>query len=525
MTAHSIVGQEPEREHRRSFLMLRWLLVILSAYLTLFSHLQADTFNLVCGFVATFAVSNLVFTLLPRHWFPRRSLQLAIVAGDVVFVSLSFQLLRVTTTYLHLAFILIFVLIAVWRDLRVVALSLLSVSLLYGLFKGLELVGMLDAFPSLTVAALAMGEDMERFLTLSLFFVVSIFYLFLADCLRKLAHLSSAGQEERRRAEIMAEIARSVSSSLDSGEILHLIVTRLCEVFGANDCSIVRQEGRSATASVLARSGQPDVSGQTIELESYPEVQRANETRELVFSTDVVHDGLPQSVVAVPMLGQDSPLGVIYARFQGRRSPLSEADERFLKVMASTAGTALRNAQLYEEMAHRARTDFLTDLPNHRFFQSTLSHELDRAKRHNHPLSLLIIDLDYLKEVNDKYGHPTGDVVIRTAGNCIRKNCRDIDFAARYGGEEFTVILPETPLTGAIEAAERIRAHIKDMPFPGIGTITASIGVSNYPVNALDKEDLIRAADKALYRAKGSGRDRVEYVSELYALIGDGAGS
>jgi diguanylate cyclase (GGDEF)-like protein len=522
MAANPTVGQEPEREHRRSFLMLRWLLVILAAYLTLFSHLQAETFNLVCVFVALFAASNLAFVLLPRRHFPSRPVQLGIVAGDVLFVSLSFYLLRVTTTYLHLAFILIFVLIAVWRDLRVVALSLLSVSLLYGLFKGLELVGMLDAFPYFTVTALALGEDMERFLTLSLFFVVSIFYLFLADCLRKLAHLSAAGREEQRRAEIMAEIARSVTSSLDSREILHLIVTRLCEVFGASHCSIVRQERRTARASVLARSGAPDVQGETIEMESYPELQQANESRELVFSPDVVHDGIPQSVVAVPMLGQDSVLGVIHARFQGRRSPLSEADERFLKMMSSTAGTALRNAQLYEEMAHRARTDFLTDLPNHRHFQSTLSHELDRAKRHNHPLSLLIIDLDYLKDVNDKYGHPTGDVVIRTAGNCIRKNCRDIDFAARYGGEEFTVILPETPLTGAIEAAERIRHHIKDMPFPGIGTITASIGVSNYPVNALDKEDLIRAADKALYRAKGSGRDRVEYVADLYSLVGNG---
>jgi diguanylate cyclase (GGDEF)-like protein len=181
--------------------------------------------------------------------------------------------------------------------------------------------------------------------------------------------------------------------------------------------------------------------------------------------------------------------------------------------MASTAANALRNAQLFEEVEQRARTDFLTGLPNHRFFQATLNVELGRAQRHNHPLSLLIIDLDFLKEVNDRFGHPSGDLVIRRVGETIRSTCREIDFAARYGGEEFTVILPETPLAGAIQVADRIREHIAAEHFARIGNITASIGVSNYPVNALSKEDLIRMADQALYVAKNGGRDRVAYFN------------
>ena len=95
----------------------------------------------------------------------------------------------------------------------------------------------------------------------------------------------------------------------------------------------------------------------------------------------------------------------------------------------------------------------------------------------------------------------------------IRSTCREIDFAARYGGEEFTVILPETPLAGAIQVADRIRERIAAEHFPRIGTVTASVGVSNYPVNALSKEDLIRVADQALYVAKNGGRDRVAYFS------------
>jgi predicted signal transduction protein with EAL and GGDEF domain len=104
-------------------------------------------------------------------------------------------------------------------------------------------------------------------------------------------------------------------------------------------------------------------------------------------------------------------------------------------------------------------------------------------------------------------------MVIRNIAATIRSGCRTSDFAARYGGEEFTVILPETPMEGAIELANRIRERIKAEQFPGIGSITASIGISNYPVNALSKEDLIRVADQALYIAKNGGRDRVAYFN------------
>jgi len=213
----------------------------------------------------------------------------------------------------------------------------------------------------------------------------------------------------------------------------------------------------------------------------------------------------------------ESVLGLIHVRSPKLGPILPEANIRFFEVMASTAANALRNAQLFEEVEHRARTDFLTGLPNHRFFQTTLTMELARAERHHHPLSLLMIDLDFLKEVNDRFGHPSGDLVIRTLASTIRTACREIDFAARYGGEEFAVILPETPLDGAIHVAERIRERIWAENFPGIGTITASVGISNYPVNALNKEDLIRVADQALYMAKNEGRNRVAHFK--YQMI------
>jgi diguanylate cyclase (GGDEF)-like protein len=517
MTAPTTAQYQPERDYVRSFLLLRWLLLILASYLIIFPNADKGNFAFHYGFIVAFTASNIVCMFLSYDRLLSEKFRKTIAVVDVFFVSVTFFLLSVKDTYLFLAFILVYIMAEVWRDLKVVAFSLIAVSLLYGGFSSMRLYGQYSVFSTLRLVAEKLGQDLEQFLALSLFFVVAIFYLFLSDRLRHDAEVSGILLEEKRRADIMAEITRSLSSSLNSQEIFYLIVLRICDVFDAVDCSIVRLDPTVQRGKMLVRSSDEAAKDVDIDLAEYPELEQANDSRDLLFVPDVVRGGAVHSVVVMPMLAQDNVLGLIHVQLKGKKPVLSETDERFFRVMSLTAANALRNAQLFEEMEHRARTDFLTGLPNHRFFQSTLSTELVRAQRHNHPLSLLIIDLDFLKDVNDRFGHPTGDTVIRSVGETIRISCRDFDFAARYGGEEFTVILPETPLTGAIQVADRIRERISFMVFPGVGHITASIGVSNYPVNALGKEDLIRVADQALYIAKNNGRDRVAYFN--YQLI------
>jgi diguanylate cyclase (GGDEF)-like protein len=517
MRAAETTSYEPENDFVRSFLLLRWLLLILAAYLTLFPSVARPSFAILYTFVVGFAASNIVCMSVSQATFKSQSFRRGIMLADVIFVSVTFFLLRVPETYLFVPFILVFVMAAFWRDLKIVCFAVIAVSLLYGGFSSVRLYGEYSVVSALRLTAGNVERDVEQFLTLSLFFVVAVFYLFLSDRLEHNAFLSRQLLEEKRRTDVMAEITQSLSSSLNSQEIFFLIVSRICEVFDAEDCSIVRLDSQKHTGKILVRSTDPAVKDADIDLATYPELEQANESRDLLFLPEVVRGEATRSVVVAPMLVQDSVLGLIHVQLKGKKPALSEADERFFSVISLTAANALRNAQLFEEMEHRARTDFLTGLPNHRFFQTTLSTELVRAQRHNHPLSLLIIDLDFLKDVNDRFGHPTGDTVIRSVGETIRVSCRDFDFAARYGGEEFTVILPETPLTGAIQVADRIRERISFMVFPGIGHITASIGVSNYPVNALGKEDLIRVADQALYIAKNNGRDRVAYFN--YQLI------
>jgi len=504
MPTDSMRHSRPESEHRRSLLLLRWLMIILAAYLTVFRYLPTSNIRFAVMFAAAFALSNILLTVMSSG-IPFAKIQSALSITDVLFVSTTFFLLRAPGTYIYIGFLVVFLMAAIWREFMVLLFSLVIVSLLYGACSAFRLYGFGDL------------GTVEQFLTLALFFVVSVYYLFFSDRILKDAKLTEALMEEKRRADVMFEITRSISSSLNTQEILYLIVTRLSEVFGARDCSIVRVDAQTKAARMMVKSAEPKLPETNIDLELYPELLTAFDTQEIVFVPSLTRGGSTHSVIAVPMRVKNTVLGLIYLRLNENWQRISEGDDRFFRVMSATAANALRNAEMFEEMELRARTDFLTGLPNHRSFQATLSTELGRAQRHNHPLSLLIIDLDFLKEVNDKFGHPTGDMVIRAIAETICKGCREFDVAARYGGEEFTVILPETPLEDASRAADRIREMISECKFPGVGTITASIGVSNFPVNALGKEDLIRVADQALYVAKNNGRDRVAFFN--YQLI------
>jgi len=168
----------------------------------------------------------------------------------------------------------------------------------------------------------------------------------------------------------------------------------------------------------------------------------------------------------------------------------------------------------FERTARSAVTDTLTGLYNHGFFLQALRREVHRARRHDLLLSLIMVDLDDFKSINDTRGHLEGDRVLVRAGALVSESLREIDIAARYGGEEFAVILPETSRAGAAVVADRIRRHLaadfaRRRSGPGV---TLSAGVAGYPEDAGTAEEMIRRADEALYRAKADGKNRVTLV-------------
>jgi diguanylate cyclase (GGDEF)-like protein len=167
-----------------------------------------------------------------------------------------------------------------------------------------------------------------------------------------------------------------------------------------------------------------------------------------------------------------------------------------------------------EKLRKLAITDGLTELYNHRHFKDVLETELTRAERYNRPLCLLMLDVDRFKDYNDTYGHPAGDVVLKSLAELITARLRDVDSSARYGGEEFAILLPETDKKSAELVAEDIRAQVENYPFKGRetqpeGKLTVSIGVAEFPGDSPDSASLIQRADEALYRAKSEGRNKV----------------
>jgi diguanylate cyclase (GGDEF)-like protein len=168
---------------------------------------------------------------------------------------------------------------------------------------------------------------------------------------------------------------------------------------------------------------------------------------------------------------------------------------------------ALRNAELLGEVERLATRDSLTGLANRRLFDESLNREAARSQRLGAPLSLLVFDIDHFKQVNDSYGHQTGDRVLREVAAALVTNTKGFDVAARYGGDEFVVLLPGCKLDDAQRVAQRVQREIARQV--GDAPVTVSAGVATMPDNAHDSERLIAAADAALYEAKRTGRDRV----------------
>jgi diguanylate cyclase (GGDEF)-like protein len=172
-----------------------------------------------------------------------------------------------------------------------------------------------------------------------------------------------------------------------------------------------------------------------------------------------------------------------------------------------------RMSDLAEQLEREARTDPLTGLANRRYWSEWLTKEFERARRYGQPLGCSLVDLDNFKRVNDAYGHDVGDAVLIDLARVMRRNVRPSDLLCRYGGEEFTILLPQTDVGGAVEQAERLRRALEAAcvkTHQQAVRVTASVGVATFPgPGVLTADDLVRAADQAMYRAKRSGRNTV----------------
>jgi diguanylate cyclase (GGDEF)-like protein len=338
----------------------------------------------------------------------------------------------------------------------------------------------------------------------------------LASEFNKMSDRLKTQMDELRRQQI--EIDRSVSrigeafaSGLDRQALLQVVVETSLGACRAEYGTIVLggRDGAEAEAGELT-DGLRDV--------AVAAADKARTRDDLVVGQD---DGY--CALAGPLRRLAEPpgtMGVMTVARQGEQ--FSHAERDVFLYLVGQVSSSIENIALHELVSEQAVTDELTGLSNNRRFRELMSKEAARAQRFGHELSLIMLDLDDFKRVNDTYGHLQGDEVLRTIGEVLSSESRGVDEPARYGGEEFAVALPETGLAGAMELAERIRARIESEAIPrieGSGTlrITASVGAASIPESADSARTLIAAADAALYEAKRSGKNRVSGASEKSA--------
>jgi diguanylate cyclase (GGDEF)-like protein len=214
-----------------------------------------------------------------------------------------------------------------------------------------------------------------------------------------------------------------------------------------------------------------------------------------------------------PITYRDEQIGVLIVEDDTAGRTWESEEVLMVKTVSDQLAVAISHARLFKQVQNQAMTDSLTSLYNHGAFKERLDREIKLAERNGDRVSLILLDLDHLKRINDTYGHRAGDECLIHVAEVMRQTVRDVDICARYGGEEFVVILPQCSREDAINVAERLREAISSSPVKRLGQrvdqVTASVGVSTYPAPAKTGDELIEMADRAMYLAKAAGRNRV----------------
>lgn len=325
---------------------------------------------------------------------------------------------------------------------------------------------------------------------------------------------------------ILYSVSKALNFAMDLKKILLFILDKARDAVDAQKASLMLIDERTKELVVhVVRGVPPDVeekinsgeiectkikmgegvAGKVASTRQHLLINEAREDERFKKSSSSFVD----SILCMPLIVNEECIGVINLTNKRRGGKFGDEDVDMLSALANQAAITIYNARLY----HLAITDGLTQLRIHRYFQQRLDEEIVRSEKFNHPISLIMSDIDHFKTFNDTYGHQEGDIVLMETAKVFRLNVRDVDIAARYGGEEFAVVLPETEIEEAKAIAETLRKKVEEHEYPskqGKLKVTISLGVASFPLHAKDKMSLIKAADSALYKAKEGGRNQVK---------------
>ncbi len=320
--------------------------------------------------------------------------------------------------------------------------------------------------------------------------------------------------EQAEREIAVNRIATAIRSSLDLDSILQTAANEVGRALSVKYCA-VRVQGETVTKE-MTRSFPPESNDHKPlgDLEAISaRLQAAPKTRILDGDHKPLESEYAEAIV--PLINMTSFVGFLVVRTDDPFRVWSESELMLLHTVAEQLAVAVNQAHLFAEMQALALTDSLTGCYNRRFFDMQLERDIRLATRMRQPMSLLMLDLDDFKNINDRAGHSAGDMALRLIADGFRTELRAVDTAVRFGGDEFAVILPQASTEGAFIVAERLRGLLAKTEVPGFGHMTASIGLATFPGHASSPETLVVAADRALYDSKHSGGDRVSAPSSV----------
>jgi diguanylate cyclase (GGDEF)-like protein len=354
------------------------------------------------------------------------------------------------------------------------------------------------------------------------FALLSLTYLLINFVFARLSRARHELQERVHDLEILNATGRRFSASLQLEELVEAVARETCKAIAeAEAVTLVhRRAGRTSalvidgfdrTTDRFFRHAMAEGQGAA----GWVMKQATSRNIEDLQLADVPTDGAAhgmRSWLGVPLFMYGECNGVVAVQ-SSHEAAFGPEHQRLLESLALQIAAALQNAHLYE----LAMVDGLTGLFVRRYFDARIDEEIERSRRYGTPFSVVMLDVDDFKKLNDTHGHLVGDRVLRAIAEVIKAQMRGVDTAARYGGEEMAVILPRTEMVGAYNLAERIREAIAELRIttddepPRVLGVTASLGIAAYPESkAASGEDLVRRADRALYRAKKTGKNRVE---------------
>jgi len=336
--------------------------------------------------------------------------------------------------------------------------------------------------------------------------------------------------DNSRKIEILTslyKIGKLLTSTLNTEELLKLVMEKVGELLSAKNWSLMLldEEKQELYFEIVVGESSDKIKGLRIKADQgiagwvanhkQPVlVSDVSKDRRFLSNIDNLSGFKTQSLICTPLICRDKVLGVIELVNKKVGEEFTEEDLEILKHLSDYIAIAIDNARNFEKIQELTIKDDLTCLYNTRFFHEMLEREIKRSMRKRRELSLIFMDLDHFKEVNDTHGHICGSKLLKEVANVIMASVRNIDIPIRYGGDEFVIILPETNKECAKGVAERILYNIRNTDFLKEEMLnlklTASIGYATFPDDAKDKTELIKMADNAMYRVKNTTRNNIE---------------